>query len=79
MSSLALKNQQLEQMVSYLTKELEKKELENVRLQETCSHLKKNLSINEMLIEEYSINKNYLENLVNKQVDFFFNYLKINF
>jgi len=70
MSSLASQNQQLEQMVNYLTKELEKKELENVRLQETCSHLKKNLSINEMLIEEYSINKNYLENLVNKQVFF---------
>jgi hypothetical protein len=71
MSSLASQNQQLELMVNYLTKELEKKELENLRLQETCSHLKKNLSINEMLIEEYSINKNYLENLVNKQVNFF--------
>ena len=72
MSELALRNLHLEQMVAYLTKELEKKELENVRLNETCIHLKKNLSINEMLIEEYSINKEYLENLVNKQVKFLF-------
>lgn len=72
MSELALRNLHLEQMVTYLTKELEKKELENVRLNETCIHLKKNLSINEMLIEEYSINKEYLENLVNKQVELLF-------
>ena len=72
MSELALRNLHLEQMVTYLTKELEKKELENVRLNETCIHLKKNLSINEMLIEEYSINKEYLENLVNKQVKLLF-------
>ena len=76
MSSLASRNTHLEQVVSYLTRELEKKELENARLQETCAHLKKNLNLNEKLIEEYSINKTFLENLVNRQVIFRILFLK---
>ena len=69
MSSLTLKNMHLEQMVNYLTKELEQKELENIHLVEVCDQLKKNLTLYEKLTKEYSINKSFLENQIIKQVN----------
>ena len=74
MDSLVEKNQQLENMVSYLTNELEKKVKENIELQNICDKLNKNLYVYEELTKEYTINKSFLEDQILKQVYYYYYY-----